>query len=78
MTRPLHKLQLYLMTEQISQEDCAKAVGLKSRSMLSLIFRGKRIPSRSLAARLSAFSHGTVSVKYLRDFRVPGVNPVDR
>lgn len=68
---PEHPLRAWLYGERISQEEFAAKVGLRNRSMLSLMFTGKRKPSKELARRISRATGKRISIEQLLTFEIP-------
>jgi transcriptional regulator with XRE-family HTH domain len=68
---PLHPLKLWLWENRVTQDEFAARVGLRDRSMLSLMFTGRRKPSRDLAQRISKATSKEVSIRKLLSFEVP-------
>lgn len=68
---PIHPLKAWLWENQVTQDELAARVGLRGRSMFSLMFTGRRKPSRDLARRISQATSRAVSVQALLSFEVP-------
>ncbi len=68
---PEHPLRAWLYGQQISQAEFAEMVGLRNRSMLSLMFTGQRRPSKELARRISQATKKQISIEQLLSFEVP-------
>lgn len=68
---PIHPLKAWLWENQVTQDELASRVGLKGRSMFSLMFTGRRKPSRELARRICRATSREVSVGELLSFEVP-------
>lgn len=61
------KLKIYLCTNNITQTDFAKKLGI-SRSHLNLIVSGKQRPSKSLANLIETITEGEVTANYMLTF----------
>jgi transcriptional regulator with XRE-family HTH domain len=68
---PIHPLKLWLWENQVTQDKLASRVGLKGHSMFSLMFTGRRKPSRDLAERIAKATRREVSVADLLSFEIP-------
>jgi len=68
---PEHPLRAWLYGQRITQEEFAEKVGLRNRSMLSLLFTGRRKPSEALARRISRATGKQVTIEQLLGFEVP-------
>lgn len=68
---PEHPLRAWLYGQRLSQREFAERIGLRNRSMLSLMFTGRRKPPEALARRISRATGKQVSIAELLNFEVP-------
>lgn len=67
---PVHPLRVWLLENQMRQEQFAARVGVK-QGYLSLIITGVRRPSRALARAISKATKRSISMEQLLTFEIP-------